>query len=226
MSERIASSALYQEVANRLRRRIYQHELKPGQAIDERALCQEFGISRTPLREALKVLHAEGMVELVPRRGCFVKTIDLDELHQLFPVMAMLEGFCARVAVQRCTPADMERLEAMHARLEAHAAQGNIDDYYDQNFLFHKAVQDLSGNPWLQRMLGDLRRMLRLARHDQLTLPGRLQDSLEEHRRIMEAFRKRDEGLADNRMREHLLQMSTALDQLLSQKPGDKTGTR
>lgn len=224
MSERISTIALYQEVANRLRRRIYKHELKPGQAIDERALCQEFGISRTPLREALKVLNAEGMVELVPRRGCFVKTIDLDELHQLFPVMAMLEGYCAREAVQRCTPEDLARLEAMHAQLEAYVEQGEIDDYYDHNFLFHKAVQDLSGNPWLQRTVGELRRILRLARHDQLTLPGRLQDSLEEHHRIMEAFRNRDAEQADACTREHVMQMCDALDRLLRRRPGDKVG--
>ena len=77
MTDRISSSALYQEVANRLRRRIYQHQLEPGAAIDEKQLCEELGISRTPLREALKVLNAEGLVELVPRRGCFVKTIDV-----------------------------------------------------------------------------------------------------------------------------------------------------
>jgi DNA-binding GntR family transcriptional regulator len=212
----ITTSALYEQVADRLRRRIYRHELRPGQAIDEKALCAHYGISRTPLREALKVLHAEGLVELIPRRGCVVKSLDIEELNELFPVMAVLEGLAAREAVRRCGPADLKQLEAIHERLEAHAARHDIDDYYEDNREFHQAVQDLSRNRWLQRVATDLRRILRLARHEQLTLPGRLQDSLEEHRRIMDAFRRGDEALADRCMQEHLIQQGVALDRLMA----------
>ncbi len=214
MTDRIASSALYQQVADRLRRRIYQHQLRPGEAIDEKALCDELGISRTPLREALKVLNAEGLVELVPRRGCFVKRLDIAELDELFPVMAVLEGLCAREAVRRATPPDLARLEEIHAELERYAAEGNIDDYYEQNRRFHQVVQELSGNRWLQRVSADLRRIMRLARHEQLTVPGRLQASLEEHRSVMEAFRSGDPELADRCMQEHLIQQGVALDRL------------
>lgn len=214
MTDRISSSALYQEVANRLRRRIYQHQLEPGAAIDEKQLCEELGISRTPLREALKVLNAEGLVELVPRRGCFVKTIDIKELDKLFPVMAVLEGLCAREAVKQASAEDLAELEAVHQRLEAFAVGHDIDGYYEENFRFHEAVQTMSRNPWLQRVVADLRRIMRLARHEQLLLPGRLQDSLNEHRSIMEAFRDRDPALADRCMQEHLTQQCIALERL------------
>ena len=194
------------QVADRLRTQIYQHELKPGDAIDEMALCERFGISRTPLREALKVLNSEGLIELIPRKGSFVRSMDIEELNELFPVMAVLEGLCAREAVENCTPPDLKQLEMMHAKLEEYAAQGNIDAYYEQNFVFHQAIQDLSANKWLQRIIGDLRKILRLARHMQLTIPGRLLASLEEHRQIMKAFRKHDPDMADQKMQDHLKQ--------------------
>ena len=194
------------QVADRLRTLIYQNELKPGDAIDEMALCERFGISRTPLREALKVLNSEGLLELIPRKGSFVRSMDMEELNELFPVMAVLEGLCAREAVENCSPDDLKQLENMHAKLEDYAAQGNIDAYYEQNYVFHQAIQDLSGNKFLQRIIGDLRKILRLARHMQLTIPGRLLASLEEHRQIMKAFRKHDPDLADQNMQNHLKQ--------------------
>jgi len=212
--ERIRHSALYEEVADRLRQRIHNHQLRPGEAIDEKALSAAFGISRTPLREALKVLHSEGLVELIPRRGCYVKRLDFEELGELFPVMAVLEGLCAREAVKRSTGKALAQLEDLHARLESHAAAGDIDAYYDDNLLFHQAVQNLSGNRWLQRVVADLRKVLQLARHRQLTVPGRLQRSLEEHRRIIGAFRAHDAELADRCMQQHLNEQWEALVQL------------
>lgn len=212
--EPIQRKALYQQVAERLRKRIYDHELRPGDAIDEKELCAAFGISRTPLREALKVLHTEGLVELIPNRGCFVKLLDQEELHELFPVMAVLEGLCAREAVERCTAEDRERLEQLHAQLEAYAQALDVDRYYEVNFEFHQALQELSRNRWLQRVAADLRKILRLARHTQLTAHGRLQESLQEHRKIMEAFRRRDPDAVEQTMKEHLRAQMRVLDRL------------
>jgi len=206
MTDRITSQALYMQVADRLREQIYQHELAPGDAIDEMALCERFGISRTPLREALKVLDSEGLIELIPRRGSFVRRMDVEELNELFPVMVVLEGLCAREAVENCVAEDIQRLENMHEKLERFAEQGDVDAYYEQNFVFHQAIQDLSGNKWLQRVIGDLRKVLRLARHMQLTIPGRLESSLNEHRQIMQAFKEQDPDLADQNMQNHLKQ--------------------
>ena len=212
--EPIQRKALYQQVAERLRKRIYDHELRPGDAIDEKELCTAFGISRTPLREALKVLHTEGLVDLIPNRGCFVKRLDLAALHDLFPVMAVLEGLAAREAVERCTAEDFERLEQLHAQLEARAAAHDIDRYYEVNFEFHQALQELSRNRCLQRVAADLRQILRLARHMQLTATGRLEQSLREHRKIMDAFRRRDPDAVEQTMKEHLHAQMQVLDRL------------
>jgi len=218
-TERIAPAPLYEQVANRLRERIYDGLLRPGEAIDEPALCDFFGISRTPLREALKVLDREGLVELVPRRGCVVRSLSLEELGELFPVIAVLEGLCARQAVSRFTEMDLAQLEAMHLRLDGLAAAGDLNAYYEENFRVHELIQTLAGNRWLKRVTTDLRRILRLARHEQLKRPGRLQESLAEHRGLMEAFRARDPEMADQRMQQHLCNQWKALEAHLNEHP-------
>ena len=208
----IARRALYQEVAERLRRLIYRGELAAGAWVDEQALAGRFGTSRTPLREALKVLHAEGLVRLDPRRGSFVAgELTPADLDDLFPVMALLEGRCAYEAVRKATPADVARLEAIHARLEALAAGGDVDGYYESNYSFHETIQELARNPWLSRIVSELRRFLRLLRGRQLRVPGRLRASLSEHRQVMQALRRGDAEGAEKVMRAHLLSQRAAL---------------
>src|SRR4030065_1631656 len=114
MSAHILPYVLYQEVAERLRQDIYRQYLKPREWIDEKALAGHYGISRTPLREALKVLHAEGLVTLVPRRGCYVKEISRQELDQIFPVMSLLEGRCAYEATVKASAAGLQHPHQPH----------------------------------------------------------------------------------------------------------------
>ncbi|MEJ2593091.1 MAG: GntR family transcriptional regulator [Candidatus Thiodiazotropha sp.] len=200
----LAQRPLYLDVADRVRDLIYQRVLRPGDWIDEPELCVQLDISRTPMREALKVLHGENLIELVPRKGCRVRALEDDELLELFPVMASLEGLCANLAARKLMPADMARLQAIHARLESCARDGDVDSYYEANREFHLAVQNLAGNRWLQRITGELRNVLILARHRQLTVPGRLQASLEEHRIIMQALQNGDAEAAATAMHDHL----------------------
>jgi DNA-binding GntR family transcriptional regulator len=207
----IAQPALYQEVAERLRQRIFAHELQPGAWIDEQALAEQYGISRTPLREALKVLAAEGLVTLKPRRGCYVTELSERDLDDIFPLMALLEGRCAFEATQKATPADLRRLEKLHEALEKHAANGDANRFFETNQDFHQALQELSGNRWLKQVIDDLRKVLKLTRRDSLRLDGRLKQSLEEHRAILAAIRERDAATAEALMHAHLLSGRAAL---------------
>ena len=195
---------LYLEVAERVRELIYQRKLLPGDWIDELELAVTLGISRTPLREALKVLHSESLVELVPRRGCRVVELDETGLLELFPVMAELESLCAELATKKMTASDLSYLQKLHSRLENFAAKGNIDGYYEVNRQFHIAVQELASNRWLEKTSMELRNVLMLARHRQLTKEGRLLESLNEHRAIMKAFEEKDSQAAAKAMYEHL----------------------
>lgn len=208
---RIAPTALYQEVAERLRQRIFAHELTPGTWIDEQKLAEQYGISRTPLREALKVLASEGLVELKPRRGCYVTEISRQDLDDIFPLMAMLEGRCAAEAVAKAGAGDIEALKEIHERLEAAARDGRIDAFFEANQEFHRKIQELSGNRWLLSVIQDLRKVLKLSRLHSLSLEGRLQQSLDEHRRIVAALSARNAEEAEKLMHDHLLSGREAL---------------
>src|SRR5512145_1053619 len=139
-------SSLHEEVATRLRNMVFERQLAPGQWIDELALARDWQISRTPLREALKVLAAEGLVVPVPRQGCRVAEMSEDDADELLPVMALLEGRCAYEAVRKASEADVRRLQRLHEQLEKYAAAKDVDGYYRANHEFHSAVQELAGN--------------------------------------------------------------------------------
>ncbi len=213
-TQSLSQPALYEQVAERLRLRIYAHELAPGTWVDEQALALEYGISRTPLREALKVLAAEGLVTLKPRRGCYVTELSEHDFDDIFPVLALLEGRCTTEAVQKTSDADLQRLAAIHEVLEACAAAGDTDRFFETNQEFHALLQLLSGNRWLQQLTNDTRKILKLTRRDTLRLEGRLKQSLAEHRTLLAAIQRRDAAAAGQLMHDHVLSGRAALDQL------------
>jgi DNA-binding GntR family transcriptional regulator len=208
--------SLHDQVAKQLRDLIFAGDLVPGAFIDEAALCEQFSISRTPLREALKVLKAEGLVRHEPRRGSFVYEVTERDLDEIFPVIALLEGRCAFEAARKASARDIEQLEILHDRLQNHAQAGRINDYYATNVLIHEAIIELADNRWLANLIGDLRKILKLARLQQLRAPGRLGQSLQEHLAIYAAIRARDSVSAEIAMRTHLDRQRDALRQLQS----------
>ena len=215
---RLVLNSLHDEVATDLRERIFSGRLAPGTLVDELALCAEMGISRTPLREALKVLTAEGLLRHEPRRGCFVSQITERDLDDIFPVIALLEGRCAFEAARNATDADLAALTQMHDRLQAAAHARRITDYYDANFAIHEAIITLANNRWLAQVIGDLRKILKLARQQQLHAPGRLAQSLSEHMAVLAALQARDAEGAEAAMRTHLTRQREALRELARQQ--------
>ena len=212
-----STPALYEQVAERLRARIFAHELAPGAWVDEQALADEFGISRTPMREALKVLAAEGLVVLKPRRGCYVAEMSERDLDEIFPVLALLEGRVAEEATRRLAGADFQRLEAIHADLERHAAAHDADRFFEANQAFHNALQELAGNRWLSQLIDDTRKFLKLTRRDSLRLDGRIHQSLAEHAEILASIRRKDPVAAARHMHDHILSGRAALARLFTQ---------
>ncbi|OZI71139.1 GntR family transcriptional regulator [Bordetella genomosp. 12] len=222
MAAPIVRQALYLEVADRLRDMIRAQVLASGQWIDELRLTEQLGISRTPLREALKVLANEGLVRLEPRRGSFVNELALADLEQIFPLMAMLEGRCAYEAAQKATPDDLQALAPLHDNLREQAAAGRMNDYYDTNYRIHIKVQSLADNRWLSDMVDKLRKVVGLFRHKSLALPGRLQESCAEHLAIYAALLARDPEGAEALTRKHLLRQMDALRLLAQTQPGQR----
>jgi len=215
---RLVQNSLHDEVAATLRDRIFAGDLAPGSFLDEVALSTSLAISRTPLREALKVLTAEGLVRHEPRRGCFVNEVTEKDLDEIFPVIVLLEGRCAFEAARNATDADIAVLETLHERLNSHAKAKRITDYYTANFAIHEAIITLANNRWLAQVIGDLRKILKLARLQSLQATGRMEQSLHEHMAVFAALKAHDSEGADAAMRTHLLRQREALRTLLQQQ--------
>ncbi|MFC5606663.1 GntR family transcriptional regulator [Variovorax soli] len=208
---RVVHNSLHDEVASSLREEIFAGRLPPGSFVDEAALCARLEISRTPLREALKVLTAEGLLRHEPRRGCFVNEVTQRDLDEIFPVIALLEGRCAYEAAAKANDADIAALAVLHDKLERHAKANRINEYYATNFAIHEAIILLADNRWLAQVIGDLRKILKLARLQQLRAPGRLEQSLSEHLAVFAALKARDSEGAEAAMRTHLHRQREAL---------------
>jgi len=204
MSKLLSTRSLYEEVADQLRSRIFAHELAPGAWIDEQSLAKEFGISRTPMREAIKVLAAEGLITMKLRRGAYVTEVNRGDLEQIFTVLSLLEGEAAKEAATKAKESDLNALDDLHLRLEKAAADRNLDLFFEINVRFHERIIAIAANPWMSSVIDDLRKVLKLQRKDSLSRSGRLQQSLSEHREILKALLKRDPVTAEQAMRTHL----------------------
>ena len=197
----LAPRALYEEVAELLRQRIFRRELEPGSWIDELKIAEEFGISRTPLREALKVLAAEGLVTMKVRRGAYVTEVSERDLAEVYHLLALLESDAAGAVAQHAGASELAELQALHAELEA--AVADRDRFFALNERFHLRLLEIAGNRWRNQMVADLRKVMKLNRQHSLLKSGRLQESLQEHRALMDALARRDAAAAVQRMREH-----------------------
>ena len=208
---RLPSTALYQQVAERLRSRIMAHTLAPGSWIDEQALAAEYGTSRTPLREALKVLAAEGLVTMKLRRGAYVTEVSERDLSEVFHLLSLLECDAVGVVAARATDAQLAELVQLHDRLEA--AVHDPEAFFTANERFHMRLLEFADNRWRNQMVADLRQVMKLNRHHSLLKEGRLAASLQEHRAIIAALKARDAAGAQELMRQHMVQGQEAAAQ-------------
>jgi DNA-binding GntR family transcriptional regulator len=197
----LAPRALYQQVAERLREQIFNRDLEPGSWIDEQKLTVEYGISRTPLREALKVLAVEGLVTMKVRRGAYVTEMSADDVSQVYRLLGLLESDAAAEVAERASPAEIAELGALHDKLERQVRQR--DAFFATNEQFHLRLLAIAGNRWRQQMVGDLRKVMKLNRHHSLFKQGRIAESLAEHRAVMLALESRNPELTARLMREH-----------------------
>ena len=193
--------ALYQEVAEELRQRIFRRELEPGSWIDELRIAEEFGISRTPLREALKVLAAEGLVTMKVRRGAYVTEMSEKDLRDVYHLLSLLESDGAAVVATGATSAQLEALKTLHAELEG--AVNDRERFFSVNERFHMELLALADNRWRDQMVADLRKVMKLNRHNSLFKEGRIEDSLTEHREILAALLARNPERTRQAMQAH-----------------------
>ncbi|MFZ2295058.1 MAG: GntR family transcriptional regulator [Polaromonas sp.] len=197
----LSPRALYVEVAELLRQRIFNRELVPGSWIDELKLAEEYGISRTPLREALKVLATEGLVTMKVRRGAYVTEVSDSDLSDVYHLLALLESDAAAVVAAKATEPQLKELQDLHNELEK--AVNNRERFFEINEAFHMRLLEIANNRWRDQMVADLRKVMKLNRHNSLLKSGRIEESLTEHRAMMAALAARDADASAQRMREH-----------------------
>ena len=204
MNSRLASRPLYEEVAERLRQRIFAGDLAAGAWIDEAEITALYGISRTPLREAIKVLAAEGIITMRPRRGAYVTEVDEQELREVFELMTLLESDAAGVVAAKASAAQLDALQNLHQSLAANI--GDREAFFKLNEQFHITLLNAANNRWRAQTVADLRKVMKLARHNSLFKTGRVEQSLKEHGAIVAALVARDSVAASAAMRFHMEQ--------------------
>lgn len=178
------SEQLGEEIEERIVTGVYA----PGMRLDEQDLAADFGVSRTPIREALIQLASIGLVDIRPRRGATVPEMSADKLCEMFEVMAELESMCGRLAARRILPAEQARLQEAHHACEAARDAGKPDLYYQLNEVFHRCIYDASHNGFLAEQATALHRRLRPYRRLQLRVRNRMASSFSEHAAIVEAI--------------------------------------
>ena len=204
--------SLHEEVAELLRQRIFKRstgDLEPGSWIDELKLAEEYGISRTPLREALKVLATEGLVTMKVRRGAYVTEVSEQDLADVYHLLSLLESDAAGVVATAATDAQLQELATLHSALEASVdtqpsnQEQSTEQFFSINEQFHMRLLAIANNRWRDQMVADLRKVMKLNRHNSLLKEGRIAESLAEHRVIMDALIARDVTATVAAMRAH-----------------------
>ena len=206
-------------LADDLRRRladaIMGGELPPGSRLDEHDLAERYGMSRTPVREALRQLAAVGLAEYRPHRGVIVAFPEQNRIAEMFEVMAEMEALCARLAALRMDAGERREFEALHRRSLEHVREGKLDDYDAINLSFHSMLYRGTRNRFLEETTLSVRRRVQPFRRSQFRVLGRLANSFAEHDRIVEAVLRGDAQAAEAAMREHVGRVSVASASLI-----------
>jgi DNA-binding GntR family transcriptional regulator len=209
--------SLYEVVTRRLRRMVLEGDLAPGSRISEKQLCAAFEVSRTPLREALKVLANEGLVELLPNRGARVTDVDVQEVMHLFEVMAALEGLSGNLLATRASDADIAEIRLLHQRMMTHYRAHERNDYFQLNQRIHRRLTEVAGNSVLLELQSTLTTRITRARYAANMQLGRWQESAQEHAQILEAFERRDGVALSTLMSLHMRRTGDAVIRALRQ---------
>lgn len=209
--EPIARRPLAEALADRLRDMIVEGDLPPGERISERALCERFAVSRTPLREALKVLAREGLVTLTQHRGAAVAALTMDDLEEAFPIMAALEALTGELAAARASETEITAVALLAETMEAAWAARDRARYLGLNDDFHAALSEAARNPSLAEMKRALDRRIRRGRRGASVSEKRWAEAIAEHRAIAEALAARDAARLSTLLRAHMENKLAAL---------------
>jgi DNA-binding GntR family transcriptional regulator len=207
------------DIASVLENEILSGVMAPGTRIDEQTLASRFGVSRTPVRDALRQLEASGLIDLRPRQGAFVAELTLGKLLELFEIMSSLEGLCARLAARRASAEEVAAIQHIQDDLVRLVEVGDADAYYTRNRDFHERIYAASANGTLEEMTRSIRNRVGPYRRHQLRRLGRLKASAAEHQAVLDAIAAGDPERAEFLMRDHISVQGDALADIISALP-------
>jgi DNA-binding GntR family transcriptional regulator len=207
----IARKALHEEVADRLRVLIMQGDLQPGERLNERVLCERLNVSRTPMREAMKVLATEKLVELSPNRGAAVIRLSARDVMQLFEVMAALEGLSGELAAKHHTKAQLDEIRALHFEMLAAHARRDLPNYYRLNKSIHEAINQCAGNDVLVDTYRSVNTRIQHLRFKSNFVQEKWDAAVREHEAMLKALTERDEKTLRALLEQHLLNKRDAV---------------
>ena len=202
---------LHDEAAERLRELILSGELEPRSRINEMALCARFSISRTPLREAIKLLAAEGLLELLPNRGARVAAISDSEIEEIIEVVAALEGAAGELACRHVTSRELETMSKLTAGMVEAWRQKDYPQYFLRNQEIHQAIMAASRNQSLQSVYGSLSGRVQRARYSANKTPQQWRQAIKDHELMLQLLAKRESGRMGQLMREHVRSKKTII---------------
>lgn len=211
---------LRERILETIREAILSGQLKAGEKVAEPELAERFGISRTPIREAFRQLESEGYLTVIPRKGAVVTDLSEREVEEFYSIKSILEGYAARVAAEKMSTKDYERLEAINMRLKKLAEEGDVKTFFRVHDEFHELFIRAAGNDKLFDLIGQMLRKFNRLRMASLALPGRMEISVQEHMKILDAFRRHDGEMADNLVRKNAAYGGQVLIQSLAQSEG------
>ena len=200
----LSTPSLHDEIVGRIRDMIFAGEFIGGQRVPEKLLCQQLSVSRTPLREALKVLAAEGFLTLLPNRGARVARMTADDVDEMFPVMGVLEGLAGEIACNRITDDQIDEIRALHYQMAAHHKRKELAPYFKLNQQIHGKIFAATGNGTLGSIYDSLTGRIHLARYRANFSYERWDQAMAEHKEILEALSDRDGPRLESVLKRHL----------------------
>jgi DNA-binding GntR family transcriptional regulator len=188
---------LREKILENIRDAILKGDLKPGERVSEPDIAERYGISRTPIREAFRQLESEGYLTVIPRKGAVVAKHSEKDIEEFYSIKSVLEGYAAQLAAERMTPKDIDKLEAINNRLEKLSKSKDVKTFFRVHNEFHEYFFRAAGNQKLQELIQQLLKKFEYLRIASFSMPGRMEISVQEHKKIIEAFRNNDGYLAD-----------------------------
>ncbi len=192
---------LREKILETIRDAIIAGTMKPGEKVAEPELAERFGISRTPIREAFRQLESEGYLTVFPRKGAVVAAFSQRDVEEFYAIKRILEGYAARRACEKLTPRDIEKLQAINDRLRQLASEGDVKHFFKVHNSFHELFVKAADNGKLTEMITGLVGRFQRLRIASLSVPGRMEFSVGEHQKIIEAFKNKDADLAEGLVR-------------------------